>query len=247
MNMHAKLSKFRLIYYKALVDRCFDRFFGDYDHQFQKDGSFYVFTENWTQHRIQKVFSQYLSLELQHLAVPYSFQAPDYYIVIGSCTPKDNILLSGKMLQLYFPKKLDKIISGDAQLKYFLKERDIKLDIQLFNSAIESLFVKLFSSKDYVCKLLGKNYGNVIFVKNSKLDCYTLFKTIKHLYGKSNCQNVHKEKLYDMKNLIIATNDLIDRYVVDKTFLNSSAEYQKCMSEVKQFIDESIKERAYGR
>lgn len=50
-----------------------------------------------------------------------------------------------------------------------------------------------------------------------------------------------------MKNLVIATNDLIDRYVVDKTFLNSSAEYQKCMSEVKQFIDESIKERAYGR
>lgn len=89
-------------------------------------------------------------------------------------------------------------------------------------------------------KLLGKEWTNVHFIQHSKLDCYSMFKTIKAIYGKANCINVWKDKMQDIKLPLVAVNDLIDRYIHNKADLNKLPEFKIAIKEVKQFIDESV-------
>jgi len=44
-------------------------------------------------------------------AVKYDRLKPTYYLIIGACMPKDNMLLKYKDMQ-YFPQKLDKIVNS---------------------------------------------------------------------------------------------------------------------------------------
>ena len=235
------VPRFNLLYYKALLDKCFIRFFDEGNSWFQKseEGN-YVLVKGLSKSQIAKIFAKYLKEELLTLIKPYSIVDPNFYLIIGACRPKDNILLKYK--DQSFPKKLEKIIDENTQLKYILKEKDIKIDIAKFNSAVIGLFEKLFKSKREVEWLFGKKYKNIIFVCHSQLDCYSLFKVIKHIYGRSNCWNIHREKMYDMKSPLVAINDLIDRYVHSKNELNKSVEFKQMIEEIKQFLEEKIKE-----
>jgi len=160
---------------------------------------------------IEKIFAKYLKEELTQLIKPYSLVDPNFYLIIGACIPKDNLLLDYKTSG--FSKRLEQVIAENASLKYILKEKDIKLDMPLFNSAVIELFNKLFRSQRQVEWLFGKKYKNIVFVCHSRLDCYSMFKVIKHIYGKSNCWNLHREKLYNAKSPLVAINDLIDRCI----------------------------------
>jgi hypothetical protein len=61
--------------------------------------------------------------------------------------PKDNMLLQCKGKQ-YFPAKLQSMIDADWQIKWLLKEKDIKIDIIKFNDACMQVFNKMFSDKN---------------------------------------------------------------------------------------------------
>ena len=50
-----------------------------------------------------------------------------------------------------------------------------------------------------------------------------MFKTIKAIYGKSNCINVWKDRMQQIDSPIVAVNDLIDKYIRNKAMLNSIA------------------------
>lgn len=95
---------------------------------------------------------------------------------------------------------------------------------------------------DVVVRKLGSEYKNVIFIKHQNLDCYSLFKTIKFIYGKSNCWNIHKEKFIYDKSPIVAINDLIDKYIHNKQQLNKNSEFSKIVSEITDFLTERLKE-----
>ena len=239
--MTSEIPKFNLLYYKALLDKCFVRFFDEGNSWFQKseDGG-YVLAKTLSRSAIEKIFAKYLKEELTQLIKPYSLIEPNFYLIIGACIPKDNLLLKYK--DASFSKKLEKTISENTTLKYILKEKDIKLDILKFNAAFISLFNKLFRSRREVEWLFGKKYKNVIFVSHSKLDCYSMFKVIKHIYGRANCWNVHREKLYNMKSPLVAINDLIDRSIRQKAELNKSKEFKMIVAEVQQFLDEKVRE-----
>lgn len=176
---------------------------------------------------------------LLQLVKPFDALDANYYFILGSCMPKDSLLLKSSNVRL--PEKLRSIVDGKLQLKYLLKEHDIKLDIVLFNQVFIDIFNQLFESKDAICRLLGSNFKNVIFAMNKKLDCYALFKTVKFLYGRSNCINLHK-KLECMPSPIIAVNDLICKHIHSKSALNKSKEFKIAVTEVKQFLDEKMKE-----
>lgn len=196
--------------------------------------------DSFSKAKIKAEFKRYLQVELKQYVKPYSILEPDYYMIIGACMPKDNLLLKFNNDKL--PEKLQKLIDGDYMIKYFLKEKDIKIDLVKFNDAIIELFDELFANKKSLLRMLGGNdYKNVFFIKHSKLDCYSMFKTIKYIYGKSNCWNIHKEKLYDVKSPIIAINDVIDKYVHNKIAMNKSKEFKQAIEEVKQFINEQMK------
>lgn len=139
----------------------------------------------------------------------------------------------------YFPEKLNKVINADFIVKYLLKEKDIKIDLIKFNTVCIDLFNHFFKLK---CILDNRktSYKNIFFVQHKDLDCYSAFKLITHLYGHCNCINMHKEKFSDIQSPIIAINDLIDKYV-HKTCMNTSPEFKNAGLELKQFIDERIK------
>lgn len=64
-----------------------------------------------------------------------------------------------------------------------------------------------------------------------------MYKVLKHIYGKSNCVNMHKAlRLCDKKQPLVAVNDLVGK-CISKTEVNKSAELAKIEAEVKQYID----------
>ena len=63
-----------------------------------------------------------------------------------------------------------------------------------------------------------------------------MFKVLKHLIGRSNCINLHREKFKEIKSPIVAVNDLIDKYATDKLQLNKSAEFKAATEEIKQYL-----------
>lgn len=106
----------------------------------------------------------------------------------------------------------------------------------MLNSAIDNVFDDLFKSS----KLLGDGYENVFCIKHQSLDCYSMFKTIKWVYGKSSCVNLCKT--LDLPDeCLVAVNDLVSKNVKNKSALNSSLRFKKIAIEVRQFLQEKIK------
>lgn len=119
------IPTFNLIYNKALIDRAFVKFFDAYNDSFQKIDDKYVLSKNITRSKLQKIFESCILDELKSFVKPYNILEPNYYLVLGACMPIDNILLSMKNKDQYFPEKLNRLISGKFQIKYVLKEKDI--------------------------------------------------------------------------------------------------------------------------
>jgi hypothetical protein len=140
----------------------------------------------------------------------------------------------------YFPKKISNFLENNDQIKYLLKEKDIDINILKFNDICNKLFNDFFS-KNILTKKLGNEYRNIIFIQHSQLDCYTLFKTIKFIYGKSNCFNM-KEIISKNTELppLVAINEIIKRYI-NCSNLNKSQKMKIISEEIKQYIDEKIK------
>lgn len=231
--------KFNLLYYKNLLDICFCRFFDLYNSSFINDNGTYILAENITKSKLSSIFRSLLKEELLKCVTKMDSISPNYYFIIGACLPKDNILFQYRDKDR-FPKKLEKITTADYQLKYILKEHDIKLDLILFNQIATDIFDELFLDERKVLRMLGKEYRNVLFIKHKNLDCYSMFKAIKWIYGKSNCTNLYLEKFKNQHSPIVAVNELIDRYVHSKTIVNKSKEFKQYIAEIQQFVSEKI-------
>ena len=233
------MPKFNLLYYKNILDIAFQLFFDENNNKFKKQGNCYILAEAMSISQLKNQFKKHIANVIKKYAQPYSIETPNYWLVIGACMPKDNMLLQCKGSQ-YFPAKLQKMIDADWQIKWLLKEKDIKIDNIKFNDACIQVFNKLFSDKNQVLRLLGKEWTNVLFVQHKCLDCYSMFKTIKAIYGRSNCINIWKEKMQDVKLPLVALNDLIDKYIHNKADMNKLPQFKIAMQEVKQFIDENL-------
>ena len=159
------------------------------------------------------------------------------FLVIGSCYPKDNLLLEFKD-DNYFPRKLSNLIDSKPSLKWLLKEKDIEIDIDLFNEAFISIFNKYFNRQE--SKKSSALAPKIVFVSHMYLDCYMLFKIIKWAYGSSNCCNVWKEKLTERRQNLVALNELMSKYIHNKSRMNKSVKFKKYAHEVKDYLDKKI-------
>lgn len=231
--------KFNLLYYKALIDKCFIRFFDEYNDLFIKNESTYILANNINKSKIKQLFKNYIFDELKLYIKPYSIIEPNYYFIIGACLPKNNLLLKYKTK--YFPNKLSKLIDSEFQIQYFLKEHDIKLDLVKFNQIILDIFQDFFGNQQKIAKILKSNdYSNVFFIRHSKLDCYSMFKLLKYIFGKNNCVNIYKEKFQNIysPSPIVSINDLIDKYINNKIAMNKSQEFKQIILELKMYIEQ---------
>lgn len=230
------MKKINLIYFKHLVDFAFIRFFDEYNNCFVHQNNCYFLKRQIPKKKLHDTLMSYIIDEIKKHTTPYDVLDLKRYVIIGSCFPKDNILLRYKD-NTYFPKKLDKLLSSEYQIKYLIKETDIKLNIVEINSIIIDIFNELFDNKKH--NFLRNKYKNVIFIQHRQLDCYVMFKIIKSLYGKNNCYNIFKHSISEnLKRLspLIAVNELIDKYIHNKLMLRTDTEYLDIVSEIDQYL-----------
>jgi hypothetical protein len=232
------MPKFHLLYFKNILDIALIKFFDDYNDSFVKINGKYVLSKQMNKGKLLKIFKQYIKDILLCYIVKYDRLKPNYFFIIGSCLPKDNLLLQFKNKK-YFPKKLDLLLNNDNIIKYVLKEKDIDIDIIKFNAAIIELSNSFFND-DFVIKHLGKNFRNVMFIQHKNIDCYVMFKLLKHFFGNSNCINIFKEKMMYKKLPLVAINDIISKYI-NKSDMNKSEQLKFIAKEIEQYIQERLK------
>lgn len=225
-----RLPKYHLLYFKCLLDVAFIEFFDKHNDQFAKQDGKYFFCGMMSKQAIEDFFMESVQKQLDALIEPFDIiRSPNYYFIIGACQPRDNFLLNFK--DDTFPKKLMDAINGKLHLKYFLREQDIVIDMVQFNEACCEVFNKMFFGNAIKAK------KHVFFLTHKNLDCYSMFKILKCIFGRANCINMRDMFFQDVQSPIIAVNDLIDKSIHNKMQANKDKRFKKLFDEVKQFVD----------
>lgn len=228
----ASLPTYKLIYFKHLLDIAFKEFFSECNDFFIKEDDKYVLVSNISKTKIRRCFKSIVQKQLDNIITPFDRLEPQYLFVIGACMPKNNILLKYKDNN-YIPQKLQKLLDSEYDLKYVLCEDDIYIDIVMFNQICLDIFNSYF-------KNIHKHDQNVFFIMHNRLDCYMMFKCLKQILGKKNCINEYLAKFKDNAQPIVALNDMLARYVHNKSLLSSDAEFKQAFLEVKQLVDQLL-------
>lgn len=237
--MSVSSLKISFLYYKHLLDLAIVKFVDDFNDSFTKmdDGS-YLFSSDVSRIKVKKYFLDAIESKVVELAGIWDEKNPRCLVIIGSCVPKDNILLSFRDKSDYFPDKLDTILEKMPSVRWILREKDIKFDLLELNSILIEVFDDLFKrSADSKAKR-KQSLKNVMFVSHKNLDCYATFKILKWMYGRSATVNLYEETKLNTKTLpLIAINDLLGKYVRNRVAMNKSADFKRCAREVKHFVD----------
>lgn len=228
-----------LIYYKNVLDLALEKFFDAYGSMFTKQDGKWVLSAMMTKLKLEKTLSELVALELEYVLSkinkPYS-----KCILIGSCYPKDSLLLDFREGSLV-PKWIEETLQSKPALKWVMKENDICIDIDAVNEVAISIFNKMFQKcASKRCSTNNARDGEVIVVSHSHLDCYMMFKVIKWAYGRSNCENVWKGIANDHKEVLVALNDELAKHIVSKGALNKSKKFKTYAKEVRDYLDSKI-------
>ena len=140
--------KLNLIYYKNVLDLAMKHFFDEYNDSFTKQNDIYIFSLNASKSQLKSIFEKMIGLELQSICQNDTV-TNDKYVLIGSCYPKDSILLDFKE-DSYIPKKIELSIKDKPQLKWLLKEKGISIDIDSINETLISIFNDMFNDQKKV-------------------------------------------------------------------------------------------------
>lgn len=225
--------KIRFLYYKHLLDLVFIEFFEKFNGSFSRDcNGEYLFSSDISRTKLKNFFKKSLLEKIDSISKPWSSLEPSCLVLVGSCFPRDNIILKFRDEQEYFPVKLNTVLSEKPSLKWILRERGIKLDIQEINSILVALFDELLEKST---KHAGR-FKNIMVVTHKHLDCYAIFKILKWMYGKSSSVNLYEEIGLASKNLpLVALNDIASRYIHNKATMNKSTEFKQYAEELKQY------------
>ena len=238
-DFKSSLPKMNYLYFKNLLDLVFMRFFDDFNLSFSKssDGSSYIFSSSMSRVALKDYFLKTAKQEIFKIVEPWTIASPSWWIVIGSCYPSKNLILDYRLTNEYFPSKLAKFLEKHPTTRWIIRESGIDLDIDLINEILWEVFIDFLSKKIK----LGSEYKNVLFVVHDRLDCYTIFKLLKWMYGKSSCVNLYEKKNMNEMNLpLVSINELLSKYIHNKTKMNSSRELKTFSAEIKQYVDSHI-------
>lgn len=231
--------KINLLYYKNILDLMILEFFDKYNDLFIKQDGLYVFSANFSKSKLKSILNELFINAITKYVTEFDLLNPNYYFIISSCLPKDNLLLSLRTKEV-FPKKLDLLLTKNINYKYILVEKDIKIDFSLFNQIFIEIFNKYFLNSKNVLKDFGPDYKNIFFIQHNRLDCYMLFKIIKNKFGDENCINIWKSRLSGITPPLVAVNDIISQKIIGKQFINKLPEFKRFVKEVYQYVDGCI-------
>jgi len=224
------VPKFKLIYYKHLLENAFSRFIGRHGDDFARDDGKYVFSSTVSRKRIKNELEHDISSEISGYAGGFSVEKPEYLIVIGSCFPRSNILLKNLPHGVYIPEKLMRYMEEHPDVRYFHREKDLKFDDESMNCVFEELFNRF----------VGNPPGrNVVFIRHRNLDCYLMFKVLKRIYGSANVVNLHDEMKGDMRDSLVSINGWILKYAKKRNIINND-DMRLTVEEIHQHLRERI-------
>ncbi len=233
----ANIPKINLIYYKNILDNVMVRFFEDYNDSFSRNEGNYVFSGKMGRSKLKKVLSKYFVEELSPFVEDYDVMKPNFYFVIGSCFPCDNMLLSHVSENSRFPERLRLFVSQHPNIKYSLKEKDIQIDIEMFNCVFEDIFNSFFNNRKEVLRAFGSRKTNLRFLKYQNLDCYSTYRIAKDVFGKINIVNLHKQNAEKFRETIRSLNEVIGSYVLKKKEICRSPELDMVREEMKSYME----------
>lgn len=221
------LPRYNVLYFKNIIDRCFARFFEDYSESFVKSASEYddryVFSSSMSQSALTDVFSAYFNEELSKFVSEYSEVKPEFFFIVGSCVPIDNFALDF----VNATSKLRKLVEEVPDIRYFLAEQDISVDVRLFNDVFETIFISYMKNRWA---------RNVFFIRSCRLDCYFTYKLLKQRYG-SMVVNLYKKNSLGLDRCICSVNEKIDDFCGRKLELLKSVEIAPLRDELYSYID----------
>jgi hypothetical protein len=228
--MASFVPRFKLVYYKHLLENSFSRFIGEHGDDFTRDCGTYVFSSPMSLKRIRDELERNILEEIDRYSGEYSVVKPEYLVVIGSCFPKSNILLKYIPENIYIPEKLRKYMEEHPDVKYFHREKDLRFDDDALNCIFEEMFNDFFRNPPK---------RNVVFVKHRNLDCYLMFKVLKNIYGSANIVNVHDEYSGEMRNSLVSINEWILKYARKRNIINNE-EMRLTVAEIRQHLRERL-------
>lgn len=218
--------KVNVLYYMDVIDKCMSRFFVEHDSEFYKneDGE-YVYSNRFTTSSLSKIFLGYVKDEIKKYIVDFSYSSPEFFFIVGSCFPGENVLLQvgGKA------PKLRKLVEIIPDVTYFLKESDISVDMRTFNSVFDHIFTKMMNKN-------GKTWSNVFFVKHRKIDSYILYLYFKKFFG-SMVVNLNKKHNIGKNKVIFSINNEIDKICPFKEDYVRNGTFREIENEVYQYVD----------
>lgn len=234
-----QIPKINLIYFKNIVDNSLTNFINDSSVFFTKENGLYVFSKKVSRKKLTKVLESHIKTEILKFISKFDITKPNYYFVIGSCFPCDNILLKYESKEHKIPNNIHKLITQHRFVKYFLKERDISIDVEMFNHIFEEIFIKFFK-KENILKTFGKEYKNLFFIRHENVDCYSMYRIIKDIYGRANTVNLHKKNREKMSENIVSINELIGKKIIHKKEICRSSETEYIRNEIRQYVESCI-------
>ena len=221
-----------LVFFKHLADSTLYDYFTSSEFTKEEDG--YALVDGRSETTLRNLLDEAFISHLLENVTPWSLENPNHYFIIGACLPKDNLLLDfqqGCMVS----ERTRKLIDAEYPLRYVFMEDDLKADPVMFNSLVESLFVRYFDHRRLL-RRIGKDYSNVHFIRHRRLDCYVMFKLMKYIYGRSNCLNLFLQKRMRNNMVIRSVNEMIDSEI-DKRGLTGSIQLRTIANEVRQYLD----------
>lgn len=233
------IPKINLIYFKNIIDNSITRFINDASSFFIKENDRYILSKKISRKKLTSYIEEYIKTEISSLATEYDITQPNYYFVIGSCFPCDNMLLDYETDIHKIPTKIKKVIEEHPNIKYVLKEKDVIIDIKTINYIFEEIFSKFFEQKN-ILKKFGKKYKNLFFIKHEKIDCYSMYRIIKDIYGRANTINLHKKNKEKMAENIVSINELIGKSIQKKKEICRNETNSYIRNEIKQYVESCI-------
>ena len=79
------------------------KFFYDYNDDFSKIGDFFILGKAFSKSKLYEIVEKYFIDVVNSIVNDYDILNLKYYFIIGSCMPKNNILLEFRRENEYFP------------------------------------------------------------------------------------------------------------------------------------------------
>lgn len=225
--------KLKTIDYTCILDSALASAVQEHEHEFVKSQpGEYVWAGSFTRR------ARCLERNIRRLVESFASRCKkdgDMLVVLSSCFPKDNVLMS---LESSLPAKLKSFVSENPDMKWLLREKGISIDMSLVNETADRVFKKLAEESLKEKEMSG--HASRVLVSHRHLDSYALESIVRWAYGSSACSKMLDESASCSLKALVPVNKLLSESLKHKDALNRSRQLKDAAAEVRDYIDSML-------